>query len=293
MNRLLVHAWIGFLLVILLSWLNPLEARVYRWVTFDVGHGDAHVLETPDRKFAVIDTASTSTVNPLLDFLHCRGADRIHTLVLSHPHWDHIGGATELIQQFSVEKIWKPGVSHPTQLHRQLLEQIKNKNIPVHTKRRGDTGMLLPTARAEILNPAPPLTGNLNQDSLAFLIDVQPSGIAFMADVTAPLETKIYPKSGWSRVGLLKVAHHGDRKGTTGRLLDRMKPMTAVISAPLPQEDPWGYPHEEVFNRLKNEGTRIYWTGEEGTISIEFLDSREASRRDQFTREETTETCLP
>lgn len=65
----------------------------------------------------------------------------------------------------------------------------------------------------------------------------------------------------------MKCAHHGSKNSTPDRMLDRIKPVCAFISAGV--DNKYGHPHKELTERLERAGTRIYTTKEEGAVRMD------------------------
>jgi competence protein ComEC len=65
---------------------------------------------------------------------------------------------------------------------------------------------------------------------------------------------------------VVKISHHGSNTGTDQRLIDVVKPETAVIS--VGRDNPYGHPHREVIELLKKNNIKIYRTDRDGTVAI-------------------------
>jgi competence protein ComEC len=65
---------------------------------------------------------------------------------------------------------------------------------------------------------------------------------------------------------LLKVAHHGGRTSSDGRLLDVVKPRLAWISSG--RANRYGHPSAEVLERLRARGIRALRTDRDGMILL-------------------------
>src|SRR5699024_10913486 len=90
---------------------------------FDVGQGDAVLLETPDGKHVLYDTGILSfnqntAERVLLPELKARNIKQLDAVILSHPHSDHIGGITTLIQQIPVKVIYESGLIYDSVTYR-------------------------------------------------------------------------------------------------------------------------------------------------------------------------------
>lgn len=97
----------------------------------NVGDGDTQLLLLPAdsrdavRRLVIVDVATTGKLPPLLDELHKHGLiqqpgtrGQVPLLVATHPHFDHIGGISDLLQHLQaepgcVEQFWDPGFYSP------------------------------------------------------------------------------------------------------------------------------------------------------------------------------------
>ncbi len=254
------------------------NAPVYRWYTLPVGHGDAHVLVDSRQRVAVVDAGATETVGVLLTFLHRLEADTIHTLILTHPHWDHIGGALELLDKFNIREVWKPELGHRTRLNQRLSQKLSGAEVTVRDFYRGDTSEILPGLPARIINPPSGSRGNLNKNSTAFWISVNSTNLLFLGDVIGPAETELV-RNGLvpPRAEIVKAPHHGDSKGLSEKLLKAVQPSAVLIPAPRRENDPWGYPEPGLFDRLRAYKIDYFHTGRDGLIEVMFSPNNSAS----------------
>lgn len=69
-----------------------------------------------------------------------------------------------------------------------------------------------------------------------------------------------------SGISVLKVAHHGSKTSSSIEFLTKIMPAHAVIS--YEAGNGYGMPHAETLDALKNVGSKIYKTGELGTIIV-------------------------
>ncbi len=76
----------------------------------DVGQGDATFIELPDGKTMLIDGGSNSddSVTSLLRYLYSLKIKTIDYLLLTHADSDHCGGLDEVLNCFSVSRVFIP-----------------------------------------------------------------------------------------------------------------------------------------------------------------------------------------
>src|SRR6185437_15352364 len=80
------------------------ELQVY---VLDVGpvDGDAILIISPTGKTALIDAGDTSKGKAVLDALKKHTVQQIDYFIATHPHPDHIGGASEVLKGMKVGNI--------------------------------------------------------------------------------------------------------------------------------------------------------------------------------------------
>ena len=242
---------------------------LWRFVSLPVGQADAHVIISPEGDVAVYDAALPGTAEVLYEFLESQGIERINTLVLSHPHLDHIGGAEELIKNFQVGKVWDTHQDHPIETYRSLLDTIYQYDIDYLEPKRGERRELLPGFEVDILHPEDRYYSDINEASVVLKMDMNGVKILLTGDAYKAQERE------WVRDGLvgedlnvLRVGHHGSRTSTSNQLLDASRPELAIISAPLQEDSRYGHPHDEVVYRLQEREITITHTGRDGFIEV-------------------------
>lgn len=238
--------------------------------TLPVGHGDAHVLTSPGGEVMVVDAGSTETVDTLITWLEERSIHRIDRIVVTHPHWDHIGGVAKLVDRFEVQRLLRPGLSHSTTVTRRVERTLKTAGVPVRHPSRGETFPIGSGKLATVIHPGKKRNGGLNQNSLAFYLEVGTTRLLMMGDVHGSAEDNLLEKELVPEADLLKVAHHGNAEGTTRQLLRTVDPSIAVLPAPLRKNDPWGKPDPGLVERLQTFGIPTFQTGKVGRIKVTF-----------------------
>lgn len=65
---------------------------------------------------------------------------------------------------------------------------------------------------------------------------------------------------------VLKVGHHGSKNSTTPEFLGAVSPQISIISTG--EENPYGHPSPELLERLRDSGTRVFRTDQNGAVKI-------------------------
>ena len=225
----------------------------------DVGQGDA-ILLTSQNQYMLIDagSATSNIATYLTDIPH------LDYLIVTHPHEDHIGGMTSLLDTVPVRLFIDNGAEHTTATFERLLEKLIDSGVSYAIAR---TGQSFEFGDTDVLIISPDgLTGDLNADSVTMLIT--DGEVTFL--LTGDNEHATHPAT------ILKVAHHGSTQPFSN--LAMINPEIAVIS--VGSDNVYGHPHDETLYALELIDGDILRTDLFGTIIIR-------SDRDTYTIETT------
>jgi competence protein ComEC len=257
-----------------------------RLTIFDVGQGDASLIELPDGSRLQIDAggipfaASGFDVGArvLAPALWARGVRAIETLLVTHGDPDHIGGALSLVDDFRPRRVWD-GIRVPRHMPMEtLLARARNTGV-VSEQRIAGQRLSFGGTRIRVLHPPPADWQRRrvrNDDSVVLEILYGDVAILMTGDIGADIERAIVARLTPARVRILKVAHHGSRTSSSSELLESWRPQIAVISCG--RGNTFGHPAPEVIARLNSIGAQIYRTDVDGQITIE-TDGVHVSRR--------------
>ena len=100
-----------------------------RFTFFNVGQGDATLLELPSGKFMLIDNKGGGKIDVrkyLKSILPKRGDKHcLDYFMLTHAHADHVGSVNELFDEFDIGEIWYTGFEFKKKEEKDLPEQYK------------------------------------------------------------------------------------------------------------------------------------------------------------------------
>lgn len=252
----------------------PSARAVLRVHYVDVGQGDATIWELPDRSIIVYDCGppvasleASPVVRYLRDVIGRSAGSRIHALIGSHGHLDHIGGCEEVFDQYVVEHVyesWYEGQDAPGS-YRRYLDSIRAEGATIHKlPELGPGALTLPSARASLLWPRAFASGGwatIAEASLVVRLQHGSTAFCFQGDIEARQERELA-----ARCDVYLVGHHGSRQASSSEWLAQMGPRIAVASF---GENDYGHPHPEALCRVEQVGAKLYTTARSGTIVIE------------------------
>jgi beta-lactamase superfamily II metal-dependent hydrolase len=254
----------------------PASGDETKVVVLDVGQGDSILVVTPGGKTALVDAGEPGDGKIILAALKKYGVDHIDLLVATHAHADHIGAADEVIKGVPVAHVLYSGVPNPTKNYQDFLKAIDEKKIDLIRAEPGQSFELGGGAVMRVLAPVQPLFtkedlrsgGNEpNANSVVTRFDYGEFSMLLTGDAEEQTERERLIKSGANiRATVLKVGHHGSKYATSEDFLKRGEFKVAVISAGM--DNRYGHPSQEVLDRLKAAGVKVYRTDFQGELVI-------------------------
>lgn len=274
----------------------------------DVGpiDGDSILISVPNGKTVLIDAGDTSKGKNVVQALKRNNVQQIDYLIITHPHPDHMGGATEVFKIFRVVNVIDNGqqpavpptlaaqqkpaaqaltqkstsksprkTSSVTKFYDDYQEALTKSGAQYAKAQAGTKLDLGGGAFLTILAPIEPLftkeqvkTGGneVNANSIVARLDYGSFSMLLPGDAEEQTEHRMVTKDLNLQAGILKVAHHGSKYATSNDFLNRVKPAIAVISCG--EWNRYGHPSQPVLDRLRAANVKLYRTDLQGEITI-------------------------
>jgi competence protein ComEC len=264
----------------------------------DVGpiHGDSILIISPEGTAVLLDAGDTGKGKVVLKALQRYNVQQLDYFIASHPHPDHLGGATEVIKGIKVLNVIDNGLppTLPESLQTKTGSSAKpaaaSKVIKFYDDYRevvnqsgaryekavpGKQYFIGGGARLTLLGPTEPLftreqlkTGGNepNTNSIVARLDYGDFSMLLPGDAEEQTEHRMVTRDLDLRSRLLKVAHHGSRYATSTDFINRVRPEVAIISCG--EWNRYGHPSQAVLDRLRDAKVRLYRTDLHGEISI-------------------------
>lgn len=229
----------------------------------DVGYADAILLELPDTSTILVDAGEEKTAVRLLTYLRQHHITQINTAVITHPHRNHFAGFKKIATRIPISRVFHNGGLNAEEGYSDLLQQLKQKHIPVDTLSRGQKMDGLPdTVTVTVLNPPTEMTGNPNDDAIVLWVKYGQISLILAADIGPQRQEELLKAFADIRQAQgIQVPHHGGPLSDV--FIEAFQGKTFFIST---GPNRWGLPHEDQLKELN--GT-VYRTDRDGTIVVE------------------------
>lgn len=266
-NLILLLCIIGF-------WkIKPFLINDTRIFYIDVGQGNSLLLITPHtNKTIMIDTggiikwdneswkktnkSSSIAKNQLIPLLRNLGVNKLDYLILSHGDYDHMGEASNLVNNFKIEKVIF-NCGEYNNLEKELINLLEEKKIEYHTCMKE---INIEKYKLQFLNTK--VYNNENDNSSVIYLNYNNHKFLFMADAGIEKEKDILDKYNLINIDYLQVGHHGSNTSSSKEFINSINPKYSLIS--VGKNNRYGHPNKETLKNLKN--SKIYRTDKNGSI---------------------------
>ncbi|MDQ4149263.1 MAG: DNA internalization-related competence protein ComEC/Rec2 [Actinomycetota bacterium] len=261
------------LLLVVIGALLPAHSGLpdrLRVTFFDVGEGDAALVESPGGARLLVDGGPEP--EQIARALRRRGVNRLDVVAASHLHADHVVGLIEVLRRFEVGVAVHPGLEAPLltplQSARKLEEASRGEAIQL-----GDMAVevLAPThemriAAAGSTSAGPAESSALNDSSLVLRVNWGRECVLFTGDLEEAGQQELLDSHADTiACTIMKAPHHGSAR-LLSTFVQAVDPEWVTVSVG-PNE--YGHPTQKALSTFVKAGARVLRTDRLDDIVLE------------------------
>ena len=249
----------------------------------DVGQGDSTLVRLPDGGNVLVDGGG-SLLGPrpgqpgppydpgaarVVPLLRAAGIERLHLVVATHPHPDHVGGLGAVLDAVQVDELWTCWHEEPNPLHLALLERARRRGVKVARPRllRRGAAVIRPLWPAGYQGACADPGHSANDNSIVLRLELGRGAVLLPGDIERDVEALLVRgQRDLLRADVLKAPHHGSGTSSSATFLRAVAPRLAVISCGL--DNSFGIPPPAVVRRYQRLGIPLARVDLRGAVTV-------------------------
>lgn len=232
----------------------------------DVDQGDSILIQV-NKKNLLIDSGPKLEKKKLFEYLSKINIDKLDYIIATHPHEDHIGNMSKVLDNYNVLNFYAPKIQTTTKTFEQMIDSLKTKNLKINAIKKGTESINLgENTKVTVFSPTKDYYENLNNYSPIIKIQYGKTSFLFTGDAQKDVEKEIISSDEDISADVIKIAHHGSSTSTTKEFLNKVHPSIGVIS--VGSDNSYDHPNMDTLKRLKDSNVQLYRTDKDGTVIL-------------------------
>lgn len=233
----------------------------------DVAQGDSSLLISPNGKVMLIDAGKPKAYPEVKEALDDRHIKKVDTLIVTHPHEDHIGGIPKVMENYEIGRLYMNGKAK-SEAYKKVRTLAKKKHLEITPLLSGSQVDWDKSVDIKVFSPYKEgVLEGLNNESPIMKVSYNKHGFLFTGDAEREAEdTALAYDSKGLKSEVVKVGHHGSHTSSIPDFVLATKPKLAIIS--VGAGNSYGHPHKNIVKRWQTIGAEVYSTEKSGNIII-------------------------
>lgn len=232
----------------------------------DVGQGDS-IYITSGGEGMLIDCGESGDTDRVISYLDNMGVSKIDYVVGTHPHSDHMGGMSKIVEHYDIGEMIIPHIDDSdtptTKYFERFLNACSEKNLSLTEAELGRK-ITVGDAELKIIAPNSEDYSNVNNYSVSFIMYHGENSFIFTGDAEKLAENEMIESGSLEDIDVYKAGHHGSDTSSSEDFLNVIKPDYAVISCG--EGNSYGHPNDITVENLSKFTDKIYRTDLVGTV---------------------------
>jgi len=207
-------------------------------------------------------------------FLYHERISNVDTVVLSHPHPDHLLGLIYIMNNFNVRQVWRSNLPIDLEDYPDWEKAIKLNNINVFPVSKESPEKIFKGVKVNVLWPpnySAQETNNLSYDEVndsSLVLKITFGKVSFLipGDISADIEKRLIESKIDLRSDVLVVPHHGSGYSSNAEFIKAVACRYAIISAG--KANVFHHPHPSTLQRYNDASVNIFRTDRDGAVTI-------------------------
>ncbi len=236
----------------------------------DVGQGDSVLIRNSQGQNILIDGGPNKSILEKVGRILPYDNQKIDTMILTHPHADHLVGLMAILERYPVDTVIYTGVDYSNSDYRHFQEIIKQKAQKVIIADATVSMDLSDNCRLDILYPLTNVSGedfnNINNSSIVSELGCGDNDILLMGDAEKEVEKELIENYPQLQSDILKLGHHGSKTASSQEFLELVSPQMAIIQ--VGKENKYGLPSPETIEELEKLRLKVIRTDNDGDLKV-------------------------
>lgn len=246
-----------------------LDGEVY--VHFiDVGQGSSTLIQQ-GKDGILVDSGLSEYGDTVSDFIKSCGVTNLEYVIATHPHDDHIGSITQVMDDFMVGQVIMPELAEfntpTTKVYERFIDYIIDNDIDTYAAEFGAV-YEMNDVKIQILGPVEQ-NKDLNDMSVICKVYAGYNTFMLLGDAEKEELASVYEYNYNYGLDLksdvLLMGHHGSSTSVYKPFLDAVDAKVAVISCG--KNNSYNHPHREALDYCEDKGMAIVRTDLYGTVT--------------------------
>ncbi|OPY82442.1 MAG: ComEC family competence protein [Smithella sp. PtaU1.Bin162] len=259
--------------------LNDKLSRNLRVTAIDVGQGASVLVRLPGGKNMLIDGGgfadSSFDVGKMViaPYLYHERISKIDTVILTHPHPDHLLGLFYILNNFDVREFWSTdavGDDENYPILQKILREQKIKRFTITTdaliKKNGNVEIIFLWPSRSVADVNNLSDKAINNTSLVFKIKYGQISFLITGDIGSDVENTLIRSGKNLNCDVLFIPHHGSNHSSSMNFIRNTVCRYAIISAG--KDNVFRHPHSQTLVRYQEAQCQILRTDKDGAITM-------------------------